>query len=689
MSEEDVPDVPYYLMPVAALCGTYSLCAGFKALYQVYKVSTFNSKKSPTAIPPSPLKSKQFLVLILSVIGSALAYGYVCAQVNNSIASADVFDPFEILSLDANANITSIKSAYRSLSKTHHPDKGGDTATFQKINLAYKALSDETSRENWEKFGHPDGPQTQTLSFALPEWLLHPEGNVALALLVMYLGMFAGIIIYVVKFVTKTEETAKRSMMDNSVAQSDMSYLAMHLRPDSSHVDVLFYIATCPELIEIAQQEIDKGEELKKLRIEYLNPSKKKREDDGFDFGNDGGWAEDDDDDAQAAKAKEAEKERLAKEVAEASGNNIAKKIKIEGVDDGVVGQAWVEKSLSKLGQWPPKFSDVSAIPNMTFSVKGGNAVPALEHKAVRRNLCMTLGRLNARELNSDQELLAAGQKQLIDETYFRCTLNYRKRTGLLLEAALRVAGSVRSYRLYKTIVECCAMFKIGTTSVDDEKTLKWFNEVMDKTYQTRPGAKIDGVNIETPDEDEIATEDTCKLEIDITRTHAEAFTKQKIAQAQKQGIPPQIALQMYREGWWILIRCKKLDGDAPVDNAHMQKNPILAALDNGAKSKFEAEVEENRLLNAWPFLVSQVGQVTGKVNLRFPAPSTPGKYKFYIDIKSQEFLGCDQVITVEKEVVDKALIERKEEEEDGEDGDDGTTEEDVVEGEEEPKKTK
>jgi hypothetical protein len=245
--------------------------------------------------------------------------------------------------------------------------------------------------------------------------------------------------------------------------------------------------------------------------------------------------------------------------------------------------------------------------------------------------------------------------------------MEYRQRTGLLLEAALRVAGSVRSYRLYKTIVECVTMFKIGTTTASDEKILSWFKDVMQKNYggpEGIPRIDVGDINIETPDEDEIATDDTCKLQIEMNRPHAENFTKQKIAMAQKQGIPPQVALQTFREGWWIIIRCKKLDGNAPVDNEHLQKNPILASLDIGSKKIFESEVEENRLLNAWPFIVSSIAQKSGKFNVSFKAPSAPGKYKFYIDIKSQEFLGCDQVFTVEKDIIDKALIERKEMEE-------------------------
>lgn len=307
-----------------------------------------------------------------------------------------------------------IKSAYRNLSKIHHPDKGGDATIFHKINLAYKALSSPEARANWETYGHPDGPQTQTLSFALPSWLLHPEGKVAIALLMLYFAMFGGIIWYFVRTVTKKEKEAVRSMLDNSVAQSDISYLATHLRPDSTHLDVLFYIATCPESIEITQLSIDKGDELKQARLDYLNPKGKNNgqnesEVKEFDLdGDDDGWADDDEDDeaAKAAKERQAEKEKLAKQVAEASGKDqIAKNIKIEGIDDGVLGQQWVEITLKTLGQWPPKFGETCRVGNMTFFEKGKGAVSALEHRAVRRNLCMTLGRLNAQELNSHPEL--------------------------------------------------------------------------------------------------------------------------------------------------------------------------------------------------------------------------------------------------------------------------------------------
>lgn len=51
----------------------------------------------------------------------------------------------------------------------YHPDKNPDPkahhyfATY--VAKAYKALTDEVSRENYKKYGHPDGPQAMTGGF--------------------------------------------------------------------------------------------------------------------------------------------------------------------------------------------------------------------------------------------------------------------------------------------------------------------------------------------------------------------------------------------------------------------------------------------------------------------------------------------------------------------------------------------
>ena len=70
---------------------------------------------------------------------------------------ASKFDPFDVLGVDESATDREIKKAYRQLSLVHHPDKGGDEEAFREVNAAYRALTDPEARENWLKYGDPDG----------------------------------------------------------------------------------------------------------------------------------------------------------------------------------------------------------------------------------------------------------------------------------------------------------------------------------------------------------------------------------------------------------------------------------------------------------------------------------------------------------------------------------------------------
>lgn len=44
--------------------------------------------------------------------------------------------------------------------------------------------ADETSRENYEKYGHPDGPQSLNMGVALPEWMFAADSKAAPLLLI-------------------------------------------------------------------------------------------------------------------------------------------------------------------------------------------------------------------------------------------------------------------------------------------------------------------------------------------------------------------------------------------------------------------------------------------------------------------------------------------------------------------------
>ena len=69
---------------------------------------------------------------------------------------------YNTLGVDKNASQDDIKKAYRRLAAQHHPDRGGNTATFQKIQEAYDTLSDPAKRKQYDNpnpFQNGQGPQ--------------------------------------------------------------------------------------------------------------------------------------------------------------------------------------------------------------------------------------------------------------------------------------------------------------------------------------------------------------------------------------------------------------------------------------------------------------------------------------------------------------------------------------------------
>lgn len=210
----------------------------------------------------------------------------------------------------------------------------------------------------------------------------------------------------------------------------------------------------------------------------------------------------------------------------------------------------------------------------------------------------------------------------------------FRQRCGLLLEkACVKIAITKTSRQLLGTVIEAMIMFKIGCPSLDDN-IQKWFSEVMKKTYGENglPKLTINKSKVETLDEAEIANDDTCTLSLEIVRGYAESVVKYKSALYQKQGLDPRLALQGYREGWWIIISAKRQS--------------------KKAKSEF---------LFAQPFFVTNPAQKVVNHEVKFKAPSLPGKYIFTIEIKSTEYIGADESFEKKVDVVDKDDLPDKE----------------------------
>lgn len=143
--------------------------------------------------------------LIVLIIGWFTVF-YIAFNMTKPADMTSVFDPYEILGISASATEKQIKSHYRKLSLKFHPDKMPKDLSedeqnvfeqaFVKLNKAYKALTDEVTRENYLKYGHPDGRQDTSHGIALPKFLV--EGKYSLVMIVFYFLLIGGLLPFVV-----------------------------------------------------------------------------------------------------------------------------------------------------------------------------------------------------------------------------------------------------------------------------------------------------------------------------------------------------------------------------------------------------------------------------------------------------------------------------------------------------------
>ncbi|KAF8837100.1 translocation protein sec63 [Paxillus ammoniavirescens] len=144
------------------------------------------------------LKSTKKTIMLLagwSIVG-LLAY-----KVRNAESDNTTYNPFEILGISTGVTEKEIKSHFKKLSKLYHPDKVKPTVNetveeianrFVDITKAYKSLTDETIRRNYELYGHPDGRQEVSMGIALPSWII--EGKNTIWVLGLY-GLLIGAVL--------------------------------------------------------------------------------------------------------------------------------------------------------------------------------------------------------------------------------------------------------------------------------------------------------------------------------------------------------------------------------------------------------------------------------------------------------------------------------------------------------------
>ena len=97
-----------------------------------------------------------------------------------------------------------------------HPDKNPNNpsaeAKFMMVAKAYEALTDPTAKENFEKFGNPDGKQSLEVSIGLPSWLLDADNRNLV--LMTYLIIMVGVIPFCVwKYYSNSSKFGEKDVM--------------------------------------------------------------------------------------------------------------------------------------------------------------------------------------------------------------------------------------------------------------------------------------------------------------------------------------------------------------------------------------------------------------------------------------------------------------------------------------------
>ncbi|KAJ1820313.1 secretory subunit [Coemansia sp. RSA 2599] len=144
-----------------------------------------------------PKSSVPKIKLGLIVLGWALIFVLSYKVKTTEIKDTEKWDPYQILGVDVGESKEGITRSFRKMSLKWHPDKVSQDMKdkagemMAELNRAHKALTDPVARENYEKYGNPDGMQTQSMGIALPKILV--EAHTSPFVLLLY-GLIFGFV---------------------------------------------------------------------------------------------------------------------------------------------------------------------------------------------------------------------------------------------------------------------------------------------------------------------------------------------------------------------------------------------------------------------------------------------------------------------------------------------------------------
>ena len=127
------------------------------------------------------------------------------------------------------------------------PDPEATRIFTEQITPAYKTLTDDAARENYEKYGHPDGKQAPKLGVALPQWMFGKDGTGPIVLIALVAFGILGPLFLAVCAITRMNRYAG----SNGVLRQTQYFFARELKPHLSAGKAARVLSVAMEYINI------------------------------------------------------------------------------------------------------------------------------------------------------------------------------------------------------------------------------------------------------------------------------------------------------------------------------------------------------------------------------------------------------------------------------------------------------
>lgn len=552
-------------------------------------------KKETTGL--TRLSNTTFLTTLTTVLIAWSIFLYLVSLVSSD-GEVNRFDPYTILGIEQGVTNSEIKKAYRKLSLKFHPDKNiGDKIAeemFMKIAKAYEALTDETSKENYEKYGNPDGKQSLEVSIGLPSILLENPKVV----LVLYLIAMVVVIPSVVGYwYNQSKQYGEKNIMYETY---NAFYTLLREQHRTKNIpEVLAASAECRKIIGESMKDKKRSNATKEADQKKMGEIYAKMKTDKL-------MVKPTIDAPLVLNANlllHAHLMRMEKSLTPTLQKDLSKLLGrcselVEGVIEISYQRRWLDTSIAAI-----KFSQ--------YLIQGlwttNHSLEQLPHFTEEQIKAITKGpKPQAKDLREYLLIPDADKKGL------------EKMTAEEKKDVLKVASILPNLTVEtKLYVEDDEDENFGDSDEEEEKVVEKEEDKEEKEGE-EPKQKIKG--------DDICEQDLVTLKITLTRENVLPSTKKKASTAPYVYAPhfPKVI----QENWWLVLTDK-----APVDGKKQEDVHIYA---------FEKVSDQGR---------------TFTHEVRFMAPPKVGNYEMQLMVLSDCYIGLDQTIPINFAVHSASLL--------------------------------